>query len=124
MKTVQFVYLFFVVAIVLPITVWGQTQTIVSGELRLRPELRRGFRTLPDSSSKLAGFVDQRARLSFQYQRNGVQLVAAVQEARTWGQDVQTSKNPSLGLFEFYGVLPVAKNLQVKAGRQKLSYDN
>lgn len=39
-------------------------QFTLSAELRIRPEVLHGYRTLPDTDLRVAVFVDQRARIN------------------------------------------------------------
>jgi hypothetical protein len=99
-------------------------QFTLSGELRIRPELRRGYRAYPDTTSKAAFFVDQRARVNLNYSKEKFRIYGSLQEARTWGEEEQVKDVPSIGVHEFWGELDLCKTFSLKAGRQEIKYDD
>lgn len=99
-------------------------QFTLSAELRIRPEVLHGYRTLPDTDSRVAVFVDQRARINALYSKEKFQVYASIQEARTWGEQAQLADEPTIGVHEFWGQYFFHKNLSLKAGRQELRYDD
>jgi hypothetical protein len=102
----------------------AHSQTTISGELRIRPELRRGYRTLPDTGSIAAFFIDQRARVNLGYKSEKFEVYGSLQEARVWGEEEQVKDVPAIGVHEFWGVINFCKSLSLKAGRQELRYDD
>jgi hypothetical protein len=98
----------------------------ISAEIRPRAEYRHGYKTLPDTSSQNAMFIDQRTRLKFDYQKNRVAVRVTLQDVRTWGSQKQLVGNEDFGssIHEAWGLVKVKDSLHIKFGRQELSYDD
>lgn len=116
-----------------------RAQLSLTGELRVRTELRNGYSTLETVGSNPAFLTSQRARLNFHYQSSRVIFHASVQDVRVWGADASTINNADgarLGVHEAWGELVFANSadssfahspvryFSVRVGRQELVYDD
>src|SRR5579872_5926499 len=68
-------------------------QLSLTGQLRVRSELRDGYGTLETAGSKPAAVTTQRARLTFRYQSSRVIFQSSIQDVRVWGGDASTIDN-------------------------------
>ena len=103
----------------------GQEQNFsISGQYRVRPELRHGYRTLATDSSHAAFFIGQRARLIFDYKKDKITTKISIQDSRTWGDEEQKKDNPGLQVNELWLQLALSKEFDLKLGRQELNYDD
>lgn len=97
-------------------------------ELRPRFEMRNGYQSLPDSSSRPAWGVSQRSRLSMNYIKDRLEVHFAMQDSRIWGdEDLYTStgvagKKASIDLYQAWAKYAIRDFLSIKMGRQRLSY--
>ncbi len=96
----------------------------ISGQYRIRTELRHGFRTLAADTSKAAFFVSQRARLIFDYKNEKLTTKISVQDSRTWGDEEQKKDLAGLQVNELWVQLALSKEFALKMGRQELVYDD
>lgn len=96
----------------------------LSLEFRPRFEYRNGYRQLPDSMDKPAGFVSQRLRLNLRYTRPCFIFQASIQDVRIWGQYGIGSAASGLGLFEGYVEFGLNKHWSLRMGRQAVELDN
>ncbi len=99
-------------------------QFSLRGEVRPRIEFRDGYRRMPLEDEKPAGQVNQRTRLSLDYDTDRVTTMVSFQDVRLWGQDLQRTHNPSFDLHQAWIELAVTDSFFIKAGRQELRYDN
>lgn len=97
----------------------------LSCQYRLRPELRRGYRTLAADNAVSAIFIGQRARLAFEYKQNFVHINFSITDGRTWGEETpQTKGINGLQVNEVWLELTNKKGFAMKMGRQELTYDD
>lgn len=96
----------------------------ISGQYRVRPEFRKGYRSLTTDSSKAAFFISQRARLILDYKKNNIRMYISIQDIRTWGDEEQLKDNAGLQVNELWLELLLNHHLTLKAGRQELVYDD
>jgi hypothetical protein len=96
----------------------------ISGQYRVRPELRHGYKTLASDTSKSAFFIAQRARLIFDFKKDNITAYTSIQDTRTWGDEEQVKDLPGLSVNELWLELAMKKGLSIKAGRQELVYDD
>jgi len=96
----------------------------ISGQYRVRGELRHGFRSLAADSSKAAFFISQRARLIFDYKKDKISSKISIQDSRTWGDEEQKKDIGGLQVNELWVQLALCKNYALKMGRQELVYDD
>ena len=95
----------------------------ISGQYRVRTELRHGFRTLAADTSKAAFFIAQRARLIFGYKNEKLTTKISIQDSRTWGDEEQKKDLAGLQVNELWVQLALSKAFALKMGRQELIYD-
>ena len=97
----------------------------ISCQYRLRPELRRGYRTLAADNAVSAFFIGQRARLGFEYKQDFVHINLSITDGRTWGEETpQTKGINGLQVNEVWLELTNKKGFSMKMGRQELTYDD
>lgn len=96
----------------------------ISGQYRVRPELRNGYRTLATDSSIAAFFIGQRARLIFDYKKDKISSKISIQDSRTFGDEEQKKDNAGLHVNELWFQLALSKEFAIKMGRQELNYDD
>ena len=121
------VYKFLLALIFLPSWALAQkdsSEFTLSLEFRPRFEYRNGYRQLPDSLNKPAGFVSQRLRLKMRYDRPRFAFQASIQDIRIWGQYGLTTASTGLGLFEGYVEFAFNKHWALRMGRQAVELDN
>lgn len=96
----------------------------ISGQYRIRPEFRKGYKTLTTDTSKAAFFIPQRARLILDYKKDNIRMFTSVQDIRTWGDEEQLKDNAGLQVNELWLELALKHGLSLKVGRQELVYDD
>lgn len=102
---------------------FGQLE--LSGELRARPEYRRGYKSLATSDQDPAFFLSQRTRIKLHYGWEKLSFHISLQDVRTWGSTSQL--NVSDGFFsvhEAWGAVQISQQFNLKVGRQELAYDD
>ena len=103
-------------------------QTTLSGELRTRPELRYGYKQLPDSGSKVAFLVSQRSRITLNMKKEKYSVGLSLQDIRVWGDEQKYSStgiqgdDASIDLKEAWFSYNFNKEFSFKAGRQEFKY--
>ena len=94
-------------------------------EFRPRAEYRNGYQQLRTDSSDAAYFINQRSRLSLNYTfNNRFILQFSVQDLRVWGQQDPRSTGATLQVFEAWAETYLTDKFSIRAGRQRLMYDN
>lgn len=116
-----------------------RAQLSLTGQLRVRTELRDGYGTLETIGNQPAFLTSQRARLNFNYRSSRIIFQASVQDVRVWGVDASTINNADgarLGVHEAWGELVLAnahdssfgrspvEYFGIRVGRQELVYDD
>jgi hypothetical protein len=106
-----------------------QAQLSLTAQVRPRAEVRDGVGTLPLKDAPVAGFISQRARLSFNYKFEKVTLGMSLQDIRVWGQDASTINSADgsrLSVHEAWADVSLSDTLglSLKMGRQELLYDD
>jgi hypothetical protein len=115
----------FIILCFISITTYAQDNYFkISGQYRVRPEYRHGYKTLAADSSKSALFVGQRARLAFEYRKDNITAYTSIQDARTWGDEEQQKDVAGLSVNELWLELGLKKGFSLKMGRQELVYDD
>lgn len=95
-------------------------------EFRPRAEYRHGYGQLANDTTYDAFFLSHRARLAskFTIDENLI-LQFTIHDVRVYGQQNPKGSSPStLQVFEAWAEPTLAKNLSIRIGRQKISYDN
>lgn len=95
-------------------------------QLRPRAEFRNGVFTPLLISQDPASFVSQRNRIGLYYQRgNKIALGLQIQSINVWGKDPQVQQNANdMNVYQAWAELYLHPNMQLKIGRQILSYDD
>lgn len=96
----------------------------IDAQLRGRAEYRNGTLMPREEGELPAFFINNRARLTMNYQREGLELKFAGQQVNVWGQNPQIDKNGHFSVHEAWAKLALGEGLFVKAGRQPLVYDD
>jgi hypothetical protein len=114
-------------------------QLSLTGQLRVRTELRNGYGTLETIGNQPAFLTSQRARLNFNYRSQRIIFQASMQDIRVWGADASTINNADgtrLSVHEAWGELVLAnahdssfghspvEYFGIRIGRQELVYDD
>lgn len=105
-------------------TLGAKKELTVDVELRARTELRNGYRQLRLDTTTAAFYTGQRTRLNIGYRHPKYRLQLSAQDVRVWGDTDPRSTKGSIQLFEGYGDLLFGKGFFVRAGRQRVMYDN
>lgn len=109
---------------------WVTAQFSVDGDLRTRTELRNGYMLPATDTSASAFFTSQRSRVTLHFQKERIEFRFGIQDVRVWGQDDKITGSGtfgdtrSLSTSESWLQYTVADSLNIKLGRQVLSYDN
>lgn len=96
----------------------------ITGQYRVRPELRHGYKTLAADTAKTAFFVGQRGRLIFDFKKDKISSKISIQDSRTWGDEEQKKDLSGLQVNEFWVEFGLQKGFSLKMGRQELAYDD
>src|SRR6186713_14072 len=94
----------------------------ISGQYRIRPEYRKGYKVLAADTSKAAFFIGQRARLIFDYKKDKISFYSSIQDSRTWGDEEQRKDIGELQVNELWLEIALPEGFSVKMGRQELAY--
>ncbi|MCC6600237.1 MAG: alginate export family protein [Crocinitomicaceae bacterium] len=93
-------------------------------EFRPRAEFRNGYRMLRSEDTKPAAFISQRNRLNLDFKMRSVHTYLSIADARFWGDRLTTEGKASLYIFEAWAELGLSNKWTMKAGRQRIIYDN
>ena len=96
----------------------------ITGQYRLRPELRHGYKTLTPDTAGAAFFIAQRSRLIFDYKKGNLIAHTSIQDIRTWGDEEPSKDISGLSVNELWIELLLKNNFSIKMGRQELAYDD
>lgn len=96
----------------------------MSAQIRPRAEYRNGVLNPRSEGQEPAGFINNRARLSMNYERQNLSIGLSAQHVGVWGQDPQIDKNGRFILNEAWAELDFGYGLFAKLGRQSLIYDD
>ena len=96
----------------------------MSAQLRSRAEYRDGYGAPHADGVDPGGFIDDRARLSFDYKRDNLSLGFSAQQVGVWGQDPQIASNGRTMINEAWANLNFGDGFFMKLGRQSLIYDD
>lgn len=107
---------------------------ILTADLRVRAELRHGYRVIPTADTGAAFFLNQRTRLNFDFKSKRFDLYVSLQDARVWGQqdprEGQGTPSPTesttypIYFYEAYAEPHFSDKFSIRIGRQKIAYDN
>ena len=95
-------------------------------QLRPRAEVRNGLFPPQLTTQHLAAFISQRNRIGLNYSKgNKIMIGLQLQVINVWGKDPQIQQTSNdISLYEAWAQLFLQRNLQLKIGRQILSYDD
>jgi hypothetical protein len=96
----------------------------VDAQLRTRGEHNNGAIIPISEGEQSANFINERARLSFGFRRDNLQLKASVQHTGLWGQDGMKDANGRATMNEAWAKMTFGDAFFAKLGRQQLSYDD
>ena len=116
----------FTLALFLTATFTASAQQIfdLSAQVIARPEMRRGYQTLPPPGAFAAFFISQRTRLNAAFSNEKIKVGISLQDVRVWGDEPQAADIASFGLHEGWAEVGFGKNAALKVGRQELIYDD
>ena len=121
--------IFIIGLLLLPLTLLGQENNqedifSISAQLRSRGEYRNGALFPRNEGERPATFINNRARISMDFQRSNLELKLSGQHVGVWGQDPQVDKNGRFMLNEAWAKLYFNNGFFAQLGRQALSYDD
>ncbi len=106
----------------------------ISVDMRVRTEVRRGYKTIPTLDTLPAVFTNQRTRLNFDFKTKLFDFYASLQDTRVWGQqdprEGQGTSAPTeattypIYFFELYAEPHFSDKVSMRIGRQRIVYDN
>lgn len=102
----------------------GENETAISVQIRPRAEYRNGALYPRHEGEEAAGFINNRARLSLDYERDKLSLKVSGQHIGVWGQDPQIDKNGRFMLNEAWAKIYFTPSFFAQLGRQSLVYDD
>lgn len=102
-----------------------ENQFTIDAQLRTRGEYNNGASTPRDKGEKPATFINNRARVSFGYQRgDNLELKFSAQHTGIWGQNDMNVKDGSAAINEAWAKLKFGEGWFAQVGRQQLVYDD
>lgn len=103
-----------------------QNEFSMTAQIRPRAEYRNGALMPREEGVSPAYFINNRARLSMEYKREGLSLKISGQHVGVWGQDPQVDKKGEgrMMMNEAWAKLSSARGFFAQLGRQTLSYDD
>ena len=103
-----------------------QEELKIQLQIRPRAELRNGVFTPILQGEQPAAFISQRNRLGLIYSKgNQITTSITLQMLNVWGNDAQVQQTANnVSLFEAWVQMALSKKMQIKMGRQILSYDD
>lgn len=96
----------------------------VEAQLLTRGEHNNGALIQRNEGEQSANYVSERARLSFNFTRNDLQLKASIQHTGLWGDDDIRKSSGKATISEAWAKLTFNRHFFVQIGRQQLAYDD
>lgn len=96
----------------------------IDAQLRTRGEYNNGADYPRNESQLAATFINERARISMDFERGPLELKMSAQHTGLWGQDGMNTANGRMTMNEAWAKLKLDNAWFIKIGRQQLSYDN
>lgn len=111
--------------VLLAATVCAQENLLsIDAQLRTRGEHNNGAITPLKEGQQCANFISERARMTFDFKRNDLELKASVQHTGLWGDhDLQQTDNHTI-MNEAWAKMKFGQNFFAQIGRMQLSYDD
>ncbi len=105
-------------------TATAQQDLTFDAQLRTRAEYRNGALYPRSEGEQPATFVNERARLGVQFNRNDLTVRLSAQHTGVWGQDPQVDKQGRVAVNEAWARLKFGQGFFAQIGRQPLVYDD
>jgi len=99
-------------------------QLTLDAQLRTRGEYNNGAIKPRKEGELPATFVNERARLSMDYQHQNLEMKLSLQHTGVWGQDDIKDRNGRVAMNEAWAKLRFCNDFFAQIGRQQLSYDD
>lgn len=101
-------------------------QFTLSGEIRPRVELNRGYKTLAVDGQDASVISNQRTRLNGMFTNEYMLTKLVLQDVRQWGSQPQLVKNEdnAVSVHEAWAEVLFNDKFSMRAGRQELIYDD
>lgn len=97
----------------------------VTGQFVQRAEYRNGYGKLIPQETDAAMFINQRARIEFNYKLEKLRLYSSVQDVRIFENTPQVKLNdPFYSIHEAFAELMLDSAFSLKIGRQEIVFDN
>lgn len=121
------------ILMILLLLILGSTATAqleVTGELRPRFEMNRGFGYAPKSSDEPIFFISQRSRINVSFKKNDLTFYMGLQDVRVWGDENIATGTSALmnsnatGVHQAWLKYNFNEKSFLKIGRQELAYDD
>ncbi|MCR5131311.1 MAG: alginate export family protein [Prevotella sp.] len=101
-----------------------ENELSLDAQLRTRGEYNNGAGTPRGEGQLPKDFINERARLSLDYQRDNLEMKASVQHTGLWGQDGMNTANGRVTMNEAWAKMKFGNGYFVQIGRQQLAYDD
>ena len=101
-------------------------QFSMSGEIRPRVELNRGYKTLAADGQDASVISNQRTRLNAMFTNEYMLTKLVLQDVRQWGSQPQlvTNEDKAVSVHEAWAEVLFNDKFSLRAGRQELNYDD
>ncbi len=131
MKTERPLFKLIILGFLTVMSVQASAQFRLGAEVRPRAEYRHGFKKLIEGKEQdPAFFVEQRTRLTANYNSEKTEFMLSLQDVRIWGAENQIYKpgvstaNYFTAVNQAWGKYKFNHSWAIKLGRQELDYDN
>ena len=101
-----------------------ENQFTIDAQLRTRSEYNNGAVYPRNDNQDAATFINERARVSMDFQRGPLELKVSAQHTGMWGQDGMNTANGRLTMNEAWAKLNLGDKWFIQIGRQQLCYDD
>lgn len=96
----------------------------IEAQLRARGEHNNGAILPRNEGEQAANYISERARLSFNFKRNDLELKASVQHTGLWGEDDLRQSDGKATISEAWAKMTFGRHFFAQIGRQQLAYDD
>lgn len=101
-----------------------ENQFTIDAQFRTRGEYNNGAVYPRNDNQNPATFINERARVSMDFQRGPLELKVSAQHTGMWGQDGMNTANGRLTMNEAWAKLNLGDKWFIQLGRQQLCYDD